>query len=152
VEKKYAGYFTIEAVLILPIVLFIIIFLIHLSFFQYNRCMLDEETIVMMLRGSNTRDAEKQKMSDEWKQNGQLIRRKKLFLIFNIETGLEIEGRKLHIWTEGAMKPIYQENITEDYLKNIWRISSERWVELYDPSGFLMECRKAEYFADRISE
>jgi len=52
VRKKVAGYFTVEAALIMPIVLSVIFVMMYLLFFQYNRCLMEMEMGIFALRGS----------------------------------------------------------------------------------------------------
>lgn len=152
-KDKFSGYFTIEAALLLPVVFSIIIFVIYLSFFQYNRCLLDEETITIMVRGSNPAYSEKaQEQINSLIQKENKESKNKFILFFNRKTETEKEGKTIQIREEGTMNAFYQENISAEVPKKTWRISSGRQVEIYDPSGFLMKCRKAEYFADRILE
>jgi hypothetical protein len=49
---KQNGYFTVEAAFILPIVLWIYLFLIYQMLFQYNRCLMEQDMGTIALRGS----------------------------------------------------------------------------------------------------
>ena len=51
-QKKVSGYFTVEAAMVMPIVLWVVLFVIYLLFFQYNRCLTDQDVGVLVLRGS----------------------------------------------------------------------------------------------------
>ena len=46
------AYFTVEAAMVMPIVLWVVLFVIYLLFFQYNRCLTDQDVGVLVLRGS----------------------------------------------------------------------------------------------------
>ncbi len=49
--KKLNAYFTVEAALVFPIVLGVILFTIYLLFFQYDRCLLEQGAGVLAMRG-----------------------------------------------------------------------------------------------------
>ena len=47
------GYFTVEAALVIPIVLTGIVTVMYLLIFQYDRCLLEQDTGTLALRGSS---------------------------------------------------------------------------------------------------
>ena len=51
-KRKIDGYFTLEAALILPMVLAVILFVLYLLFFQYNRCLMEQDMGILALRGA----------------------------------------------------------------------------------------------------
>jgi len=51
-KGKIEGYFTLEAALILPMVLAVISFILYLLFFQYNRCLMEQDMGILALRGA----------------------------------------------------------------------------------------------------
>ena len=54
------AYFTVEAALVLPIVLATVVFLMYTMFFQYDRCLMEQDMGMLLLRGSafSAKDAE----------------------------------------------------------------------------------------------
>lgn len=53
-EKKNA-YFTVEAALVLPIVIAALLFVIYMMLFQYDRCLLEQDMGAIALWGSGGR-------------------------------------------------------------------------------------------------
>lgn len=51
-RKMINGYFSLEAALILPMVLWIILSMVYLLLFQYNRCLMEQDTGILALRGA----------------------------------------------------------------------------------------------------
>ena len=51
-RKEADGYFTVEAAMVMPLVFGVILMVLYLLFFQYNRCVLELELGVFALRGS----------------------------------------------------------------------------------------------------
>lgn len=62
--RRLEGYFTVEAALILPLVFSVLILTVSLFVFQYDRCLLEQDAGLLMLRGS-TLNAQ---TSEEWEQ------------------------------------------------------------------------------------
>lgn len=50
--KKVNAYFTVEAALVLPVALGVIVLIIYLWFFQYDRCLMEQDAGILALRGA----------------------------------------------------------------------------------------------------
>lgn len=56
-EKRFArykdvgAYFTVEAAIVLPMVMWIILLLVYMMFFQYNRCLMEMDMGALALKG-----------------------------------------------------------------------------------------------------
>lgn len=50
-QKKAGAYFTVEATLVLTLTLGVIVVLIYIMFFQYNRCLLEQDIGALALKG-----------------------------------------------------------------------------------------------------
>ena len=53
--QQAEGYLTLEAALILPMLIAAILFVIYMLVFQYNRCLLEQDLGAMALWGSRDR-------------------------------------------------------------------------------------------------
>lgn len=49
------AYFSLEACLIMPLVFYCIVFLIYTGFYQYDRCLLYQDTYRLLIRGSQVK-------------------------------------------------------------------------------------------------
>lgn len=65
--KKIDAYFTVEASLVLPIVLAAILFVIYLLFFQYDRCLMEQNTGRLALQGCTIQLADREELVRELK-------------------------------------------------------------------------------------
>lgn len=52
-DKMVAGYFTVEAALLLPLAIMLVVFMTFLSFYCYDRCVLEQCAYAAALRGSS---------------------------------------------------------------------------------------------------
>ena len=51
-RRKVDGFFTVEAAMVLSITLSAILLIIYLLFFQYNRCLMEQDMGTLALRGA----------------------------------------------------------------------------------------------------
>lgn len=56
-NKKWNGYLTVEASLIMPVVLFLYLLIILCGFFLYDRCMISQDNYLLAFRGSRFTEA-----------------------------------------------------------------------------------------------
>ena len=61
-QTKYEGFFSVEAALVLPIVLGVYLFLIVMLFLQYDRCLLEQDMASVMVKAANYEGTPQQKM------------------------------------------------------------------------------------------
>lgn len=58
--KKWDGYFTVEASMVFPMIIIEIVLMILLMFYQYNRCLMEQDLGTLMLRGVLMREESNQ--------------------------------------------------------------------------------------------
>ena len=59
-EQKISAYMTVEASLVMPMVLFFYLFLIELCLFMYDRCLLEQDMAVLCIRLAGNHQEEMQ--------------------------------------------------------------------------------------------
>ena len=52
IESQLDAYFTVEAALIIPLVMATIVFLMYMMFYQYNRCLMEQDLGCLLVKGS----------------------------------------------------------------------------------------------------
>lgn len=74
-SKLVSAYMTVEAALLLPMVLCVIVIGYYVSFFLYDRCVLNQDSYLLCLRESYRKDEEEPSVSTEDMEEavGQLI-------------------------------------------------------------------------------
>lgn len=90
--KKMSGYFTVEAALLLPFVMMIIVFMIFLSFYCYDRCILEQCAYAAALRGSSNRFANTQEAYEEAAGAAENLIEGKLFAVREVNTTVRVSG------------------------------------------------------------
>ena len=89
---KMEGYFTVEAALLLPFVIMIIVFMIFLSFYCYDRCILEQCAYIAALRGSSNRFSSTQEAYQEAFTAAEGLIDKKLFAVKELKTTVRVSG------------------------------------------------------------
>lgn len=56
-NKNWNGYFTVEASLVMPLVIMIYLLIILCGFYLYNRCVISQDNYLLAFRGSRFTDA-----------------------------------------------------------------------------------------------
>ena len=85
------AYFTVEAALVLPLVISILIFVIYMLFYQYDRCLLEQDMGALALWGSLEEAADAASFEEKVRNRiAQLYREKYMaWSYIQMEAGLE---------------------------------------------------------------
>lgn len=100
VQAEADAYFTVEAALIIPIVLCIFVMIIYLSFYLYDRCVMAQDCYVLSYRQSIEKGgADRAGKAAAGEQLGH-----KLFMLSRMEAGMS-GGRKICVRVNAVMEP-----------------------------------------------
>ncbi len=91
-SKRTTGYFTVEAALLLPFVMMSIVFMIFLSFYCYDRCILEQCAYAAALRGSSNCFDNTQEAYEETVSAAEALIEKKLFAIRKVSTTVRVSA------------------------------------------------------------
>ncbi len=134
------GYFTVEATMVLPIVLVMIVLTIYLLFFQYNRCLLEQDVGILALRGVALQ-------ADNNQDRIQLLSQQKAGLYYEKyiaweqqEISVGIERGVLYVKGGGMVKFPFQSVIVNGEQK--WEVSVSYKNHVVSPVSFIRNCRK----------
>lgn len=86
------GYFTVEAALILPFTMMIVVFMTFLSFYCYDRCILEQCAYAAALRGSSNRFASNEEAQEEAQKAAESLISEKLFALNELQTTVQVSG------------------------------------------------------------
>ena len=139
------AYYTVEAALLAPMLLFIIFFLMYAGIFQYDRCAIEQNTKQILLRASN----EKIEESELYMQ---LLQECKLPFLTCISVDLKIGEKEAVINFLGGLQTILG-SLGESFGFDFWLIESRHTTELYKPVKFIRNIRRVEsYVANGFCE
>lgn len=94
------AYFTVEAALIVPVVLCIFVMIIYLSFYLYDRCVMAQDCYVLSYRQS----IEKGGADRAGKAAAGELLRQKIFMLRRMETGMS-GGKRICVKVNAVMEP-----------------------------------------------
>ena len=98
--RETDAYFTVEAALVIPIVLGIFVMILYLSFYLYDRCLLSQDCYVLSYRQSIEKgDADRSGQAAATERFGQ-----KLFMLSRLETASS-RGSTISVKANAAMEP-----------------------------------------------
>lgn len=64
-RRRTEGYLTVEAALLLPLVIGVIVYVIYFQLFWYNRCLMDQETAMTAVRAVQVDSADMETVQQE---------------------------------------------------------------------------------------
>lgn len=139
--NKAAGYFTVEAVLVMPFVLWTILFVMYLQFFLYDRCCLEQDAGRLMLRGMMIQLAGKEERMREWNRQASLLTGEQLIAWENEEWKLRFEQDHMSVEYGGSLRfPFSNMGIGgEEY----WSTKGAYECRVVKPVSFLRKYRIA---------
>ncbi len=103
-KKRLNGYFTVEAALILPVAIGVYLFLIYSMFFQYNRCLLEQDASSLVVRAVQDTQEDPAQVIDKVKQQETLLELKRYMAFSKEESVFECKGGKVRIEKKGRTK------------------------------------------------
>lgn len=146
-KKDLRGSFTIEAAIIMPIIIIIMVMLIYLGFFQYNRCVMTQKTYVAALRGA---------IYDEQLEGNILERNRytetelknlygtKILAARGFRSRVEMDNKEVKVHSDTSVKVPFVMLLRNQGYKNGWQIQVEKQVSIYKEIEFIRACRKVE--------
>lgn len=121
---KVGAYFTVEAVLILPIVLGVILLIIYLWFFQYDRCLMEQDIGALALRGAALEAADNENRVRALKDYANEMYLEK-YIAWNQElAAIKMQQRKITVGGKGSLNfPFKGLNFWNN--ENVWESAAE---------------------------
>lgn len=132
VQRRNEGYLTVEAALLLPFVIGVIVYVIYFQLFWYNRCLMDQETAMTAVRSVQVDSVDMEKIQKE-------VRQWREEFLTDRHVGWEKEKpvltaqlNKLSVSAKGSLKLPYA----------LWNAEAAYEVSRINTSVFLRSCRK----------
>lgn len=103
-NKTADGYFTVEATMIMSITLVCVVLLIYIGFYQYDRCLLTQDTYRLALKGSSSQFLDNQEIYQKIYKEYEDYYWKKYIGMKMSEPSIEVNGAEVLVETEGKIK------------------------------------------------
>lgn len=146
-RKKRPGpeaYFTVEAALVMPVVLCMIVMIIYLSFYLYDRCILAQDLYLLSYRQSIEKgSAERAGSSAVYGQIGG-----RLFMLAGLETEA-FAGSSVRVSGNAFMTvPVFGLDFFDGQRR--WNLAVEERAKKTDPPKDFRRVRRLLYLAARV--
>lgn len=138
-RKSAEGYFTVEAAMVLPLVLGIITLVIYLLFFQYNRCLQEQDIGILALRGRILQtENNEERMQQLGEQANHMYREK--YIAWEYGTiAWKLEKGTVNVTQSSHVKFPFggRNNVIET-----WETTADYSNQILSPVSFIRNCRK----------
>ena len=142
-KNKLEGSYTVEASLLFPFILSVIILLMYFAFFLHDRCVMNVSAYEAALRGSRVKTEEGRVFSTAERAANELIERSML-ATENVTHTISVTGSEVKVTYEGVLRipsGVILMNISG---KDGIRVTGSGSAKRKDPIKFIRECRVIE--------
>ncbi len=138
--KKINAYFTVEAALIFPFVMGVVLLTVYLLFFQYNRCLMEQAAGVLSLRGCALQTDDGKELA------AQLLvcfrEDDRAYLAWDMEDAkISLKGNRLRVACSGSLKFPFP-GFSFWSPDNIWESGIVYESRRIKPADLIRDCRK----------
>lgn len=144
-KNRLHGYMTLEAALLMPTVWLSLFFIIFVGFFQYDRCVAEQDSKMMLLRASEMRGKDEAAVIRTVMEKGELAGKKKLLFSEGVQKKLQVKNDRVTVRVSGNVNTILKKLNREGEL-NIFSYAAEYEVKKYDPVQFIRTCRRIKNY------
>lgn len=138
IKRKVKGSMSVEATFIITWTVFLFVFLIYLSFYTYDKCILFQDAYAVCFRGSIQK--EENKCVSYINENIQKQFGKKYFGTGTVSGSVSKQGRKLSVFGECAVKvPIHAPFTMWD--ASGFQIKTEAKTKILNPTKMIRQTR-----------
>lgn len=130
---KVRAYFTVEAAMVFPVVLGTLVFIIYMMFFQYNRCLMEQDMGVLVLRSAALQENDKTVLAGKLQEEAAKLQQEKYMAWDMGEISLSMEGNLVRIFREGRLALPFME---------IWEARANYENEQINPTFLIRSCKK----------
>ena len=135
------GYFTVEVALLFPVVFFIYVFILYIGFYQYDRCLLEQDCMRVALKGSIAQRYGNEKALQTMKQ-ADMEREMQKYLGLYIEEPEFSAGRGLVSVKMDASLCFPFSNLLLGFENDIWEIHTDVETVGQDPVFYIRLCNR----------
>lgn len=146
INNTLNGYMTLEAALLMPIVWFTLFFVLFAGFFQYDRCIAEQDGKLITIRAVEMREKEEAKVLQSVMGKEELAGGKKLLFSHFIKKELHMSDDKAKIEISGQINTVLSGLLEESGL-SVFSYTAKYEAEQYDPTGFIRMCRRVKTYA-----
>lgn len=123
------GMITIEACILIPIVLMISLLIIWLGFFLYNRTLFLQCAGIAAIKGSQMAEADNEEISVAVRERARELLQEKIIGMEDVEIEVTVDYSSITVGIRGNMQVPGAIFLMDIYQKNIWHLQIEQTTE-----------------------
>ena len=136
------AYFSLEACLIMPLVFYCILFVIYAGVYQYDRCLLYQDTYRQLIRGSQVKFSDNEEIAQKMKEEDLRWYYEKYMLCSFGNKRMEVNHGSIRISQDAAMSVSFPTWFPE--VGKSWEIHVDATCIRVHPTQVIRDCRKWE--------
>lgn len=137
---KANAYFTVEAALVMPFVMGVVLLTIYLLFFQYDRCLMEQSAGVIALRGCTLQITDRERLVRQLLEDSR--KEDKAYIAWRMEDAkISMIGNKVRVERSGALNFPFQGVLSWDG-NDVWESEAAFENRRIRPVNFIRNCRK----------
>lgn len=147
-KKEKRAYMTVEAALIVPMVVGGIIFILYLGFYLYNVCAVKQAAYIAALRGSQMKKASDDEVEMYVEQQLEQLLEKQLLTLNNWEKDINVSVWRVKVQITSDIKMPFSGLLSS--ITDIWKIEGKAEANRINPVEIIRGVRKTD--GSQISE
>ncbi len=138
---------TVEAALIMPIVLFVLVFVIYSGFAMYDRCVMEEDAVIAVLRGSNLFRSTSEEIADHIQEECIRPEGEEVMMLDDFQGRVRADLLKVEVTMEASVTVPFR-GLLDDGGDPFWKIEVKAEAPRYHPGRFLRLIKSVENSRD----
>lgn len=139
--KKEKGYFTVEAALVFPLVLGAVLFAVYWLIFQYDRCLLEQDTGLLAVWGSCEQESDREQLTRKIEEKARGLYLEKYAAWKMTKLDVMVEKGSFSVSGGGELTfPVPEVNFFSE--KNVWEAEKSFRFYRIDAEGLVRLCRR----------
>lgn len=144
---RLKGSYTVEASLLFPFILSVIVFIMYMSFFLHDRCVMNQSAYQAALRASRVKTGDNKVMSTAERAAGELME-KTVLATTGVTHSIDISGSEIKVRYEGTLKIPAGTLFMNIYGSDGIKVEGSGSAKRKDPIKFIRQCRIVENMID----
>lgn len=144
-KRRFKASYTIEASYILPIIIVLIWYLLFLSFFLYDQCVIMQGSYQAALRAERLLGTKEEKEALAFTKYEVDVKKKLIYMM--PEKEIEVDEDRILLRTNSEMK--FPGGI---FFQKSWKARQQQKAASYEPVKFIRECRRYEKIWKKVKE
>ncbi len=142
------AYLTLEASLIMPFVLMILVFLIYTGFYYYDKCLLQQDAYRIMIRGSQMRFMTNEEVAQKLLNDDLNLNDDKYVMCVVADKRIGVDYNSISVEQQAMLRAAYP-SIFRTTGNNVWEMNFRKVAVRIHPVETIRSFRKIENIIER---